>query len=154
MGLPAGQQRVLDSIEDALRAAEPKLASMFAIFARLTCGEARPAREELPDRHGLRSWSAASRPARTLRRVRARQLRRPSAGAPPPLMRRAAARPRRPRLRLLFIGQLMAVLAVLGLLIGLGTTMTPAACATQTGVSATAAHSRVVPAACRGGLGK
>ncbi len=48
----------------------------------------------------------------------------------------------------------MAILAVLGLLIGLGTSMTPAACATQTGVSATAAHSRVVPAACRGGLGK
>ncbi len=48
----------------------------------------------------------------------------------------------------------MAILAVLGLLIGFGSSMTPAACATQAGVSATAAHSRVVPAACRGGLGK
>ena len=127
---------------------------MFAIFARLTRGEARPAREELPDRHGLRSWSAASRPSQGATAgpgpaVAATVGRRAAA-----VMRPAAARPRRPRLRLLFIGQLMAILAVLGLLIGLGTSMTPAACATQTGVSATAAHSRVVPAACRGGLGK
>lgn len=154
MGLPAGQQRVLDSIEDALRAAEPKLASMYAIFARLTRGEARPAREELPERSSLRSWSAASRRARALQRARARRQRRQAVpGVAEPLMR-PAARPRRPLMRVLFIGPLMAILAVLGLLIGFGSSMTPAACATQAGVSATAAHSRVVPAACRGGLGK
>lgn len=150
MGLPAGQQRVLDSIEDALRAAEPKLASMYAIFARLTRGEARPAREELPERRSLRSWSAASRRAR----AQARQQRRQAVpGAAQPLMR-PAARPRRPLMRVLFIGQLMAILAVLGLLIGFGSSMTPAACTTPAGISATAAHTRVVPAACRGGLGK
>ncbi len=57
-------------------------------------------------------------------------------------------------MRVLFIGQLMAILAVLGLLIGFGSSMTPAACTTQAGESATAAHSHMVQAACRGGLGK
>ena len=40
MGLPAVQQRVLDRIEGTLKASEPHLAAMFAIFARLTAGEA------------------------------------------------------------------------------------------------------------------
>jgi len=35
MSLPAGQQRVLHGIEGALKASEPQLASMFAIFAQL-----------------------------------------------------------------------------------------------------------------------
>jgi Protein of unknown function (DUF3040) len=39
MSLPAGQQRVLDSMENRLRADEPHLASMFGIFARLSVGE-------------------------------------------------------------------------------------------------------------------
>jgi hypothetical protein len=42
MSLPAGQQRILDAIEDALRASEPLLASMFAIFDRLSTNEAWP----------------------------------------------------------------------------------------------------------------
>ena len=39
MGLPACQQRVLDRMEDALRASEPHLTSMYTIFARLNTGE-------------------------------------------------------------------------------------------------------------------
>jgi hypothetical protein len=39
MSLPARQQRVLDMIEGVLQASEPKLAAMFAMFARLTGGE-------------------------------------------------------------------------------------------------------------------
>jgi hypothetical protein len=39
MALPACQQRALDRIEGALRASEPRLASMYAIFGRLNAGE-------------------------------------------------------------------------------------------------------------------
>src|SRR5580658_9200589 len=39
MSLPARQLRVLGSIEGRLRAADPHLTSMFAIFARLNVGE-------------------------------------------------------------------------------------------------------------------
>jgi hypothetical protein len=39
MSLPASQQRALGSIEVGLRAADPRLASMYAIFARLNTGE-------------------------------------------------------------------------------------------------------------------
>ena len=48
MSLPAGQQRTLDAIAEGLCTSEPKLASMFAIFTRLTQNEARPRREQLP----------------------------------------------------------------------------------------------------------
>src|SRR5580704_7329541 len=39
MSLPACQQRTLDHLEGALRASEPKLTSMYAIFAQLNAGE-------------------------------------------------------------------------------------------------------------------
>ena len=39
MSLPACQQRALDRMEGALRASEPHLASMYAIFDRLNAGE-------------------------------------------------------------------------------------------------------------------
>jgi hypothetical protein len=39
MSLPTGQQRVLDRMEDALRASEPRLNSMYAMFACLSVGE-------------------------------------------------------------------------------------------------------------------
>ena len=39
MALPACQQRALDRMEGALRASEPDLASMYAIFGRLNAGE-------------------------------------------------------------------------------------------------------------------
>src|SRR5579862_1862024 len=52
MGLPAVQQRVLDRMEGALRASEPHLAAMFAIFTRLSAGE--PVRRE--SLTGRRRW--------------------------------------------------------------------------------------------------
>jgi hypothetical protein len=52
MSLPAGQERVLHDIEGALKASEPHLASMFAIFARLNQGE--PVGAELVQRSRLR----------------------------------------------------------------------------------------------------
>lgn len=48
MSLPACQQRELDRIEESLHASEPRLASMFAMFTRLTRGEAPAATERLP----------------------------------------------------------------------------------------------------------
>jgi hypothetical protein len=39
MSLPACQQRAIDRMEGVLRASEPRLTSMFAIFARLNDGE-------------------------------------------------------------------------------------------------------------------
>src|SRR6266576_4977000 len=39
MSLPACQQRALDRMEGALRASEPRLASMYTIFGRLNSGE-------------------------------------------------------------------------------------------------------------------
>ena len=47
MSFPAGQQRILDGIAEALRMTEPRLASMFAIFARLAKDEPPPRRERL-----------------------------------------------------------------------------------------------------------
>jgi hypothetical protein len=46
--LPASQQQVLDHVESALQECEPRLASMFAIFTRLTRSEAVPRTESLP----------------------------------------------------------------------------------------------------------
>jgi hypothetical protein len=47
MSLPACQQRVLDTIENALQKREPRLASMYAMFTRLTHGEGLPRTERL-----------------------------------------------------------------------------------------------------------
>src|SRR5260370_28264215 len=49
MSLPARQQVVLDQIERVLAAADPRLKSMFAAFARLTSPEALPATEVISD---------------------------------------------------------------------------------------------------------
>jgi hypothetical protein len=50
MSLPARQRRALDAIERALRASEPRLNGMFAIFARLTREEEPVRAERLPRR--------------------------------------------------------------------------------------------------------
>jgi hypothetical protein len=47
MGLPVGQQKHLDKIESSLRASDPRLASLFTIFTRLSQDEAMPALEQL-----------------------------------------------------------------------------------------------------------
>jgi hypothetical protein len=54
MGLPVRQRRVLDSIESKLRGSDPRLAAMFAIFARLTRDEEMPRIEELRHRAAMR----------------------------------------------------------------------------------------------------
>jgi hypothetical protein len=53
MGLPARQRRRLERIENALRGSDPRLAALYAIFARLTTDEEMPRIEQL--RHGLRA---------------------------------------------------------------------------------------------------
>ena len=47
MSLPAGQQRMLDGIEDWMRAHDSRLASLFATFTRLTRHEEMPGFEQL-----------------------------------------------------------------------------------------------------------
>jgi hypothetical protein len=47
MSLPACQQRILDRIDGTLQARDPRLASLFSIFTRLTRHEPMPGREEL-----------------------------------------------------------------------------------------------------------
>ena len=63
MSLPAGQQRALDAIAEGICTGEPKLASMFAIFARLSKNELPPRREQLIAEPGVRGW-LMSLPAR------------------------------------------------------------------------------------------
>ena len=48
MTLPARQRRVLDGIEGALQASEPRMASMFAIFTRLAENDRSALPERLP----------------------------------------------------------------------------------------------------------
>jgi len=50
MGLPVRQRRVLYRIESALRGSDPKLAALYAIFARLTRDEEMPRAEQLRHR--------------------------------------------------------------------------------------------------------
>jgi hypothetical protein len=128
MGLPAGQQRTLDTIEEALRTAEPRLAAMFSIFTRLTGNEARPHREQLPSARGWRTRLRCPLSHRRARTGRPRQ----AATEPGGLLRLGGQR----LPRLLMLGQLMAILLVVGLLIGISATMRPTACS-----SAAATHS-------------
>jgi hypothetical protein len=50
MGLPVRQRRVLERIDSALRGSDPKLAALYAIFARLTRDEEMPRAEQLRHR--------------------------------------------------------------------------------------------------------
>ncbi len=47
MGLPVRQRRVLEQIENTLRGSDPRLAALYAIFARLTRDEEMPRVEQL-----------------------------------------------------------------------------------------------------------
>lgn len=53
MGLPARQRRVLERIEGTLRGSDPKLAALYAIFARLNRDEEMPRIEQVM--HGVRA---------------------------------------------------------------------------------------------------
>jgi hypothetical protein len=136
MGLPAGQQRVLDSIEEALGTAEPRLTAMYAIFTRLTGNEARPHREQLPSARGWRSWPVRLRPALSRRRRRSH-----SRPWQPDVLACQGGKSARPFRRVLMLGQLTAILMMLGLLIGItATTMRPAACASSLWARHTTTH--------------
>jgi hypothetical protein len=50
MGLPAGQQRILEKIDVKLTESDPRLNSLFAIFTRLTHTEAMPWIEQVTPR--------------------------------------------------------------------------------------------------------
>jgi hypothetical protein len=50
MGLPVRQRRVLERIDGALRGSDPRLAALYAIFARLTRDEEMPRVEQLRHR--------------------------------------------------------------------------------------------------------
>ncbi len=146
MGLPVGQQRVLDSIEEALGTAEPRLAAMYAIFTRLTGNEARPHREQLSSARGWRAWPTRLRHARVGRHGRGGRCRPQSEPAGLMAVRRTGARGARPFPRLLMLGQSMAILAILGLVIGVTATMRPAACTSALAARHAATH---LAAACR-----
>jgi hypothetical protein len=47
MGLPASQRKILERIENALCGSDPRLASLFSIFTRLTHDEEMPRIEEI-----------------------------------------------------------------------------------------------------------
>lgn len=82
MSLPACQQRILDTIAGTLQVRDPRLASMFAIFTKLSRQEPMPAAEALQVsrlRWALRrmQWNArrVRRKARRLRQTGARRSR-------------------------------------------------------------------------------
>lgn len=50
MGLKPSEQQALCSIEDRISGSDPGLASMLAMFTRLTAGQAPPARESIQPR--------------------------------------------------------------------------------------------------------
>ena len=75
MGLPFGQQRVLESIEGKLAESDPRLFSLFSIFTRLNLAEkmpwieqvaVRPVADRLARVAGWFRWSAR-RPAARIR---------------------------------------------------------------------------------------
>jgi hypothetical protein len=131
MSLPVGQQRVLDDIEGVLQASEPRLASMYAIFTRLTKNELRPRREELPAgrvRLGrLRSCLSVRRMIRAIT---------PRAWGPVP--------------RALVLAEIITVLAAVGVLIGLTLHTVRGACASGLSVHSALTHTR---AGCRAQAG-
>jgi hypothetical protein len=136
VGLPAAQQRVLDTIENALRASEPRLSAMYSIFTRLAKNDARPLREQLPFRRGWRCWLAgAGERLSAHRRLRNYQHRRYLVSRPPG--------GRRAQRRLLVLGQFVAVLALVGVLVGAAMTVPSGGCVPSVGLRSASAARRV-----------
>ncbi|HYK30438.1 MAG TPA: hypothetical protein VEV63_00700 [Streptosporangiaceae bacterium] len=78
MTLTARQRRTLDTIEQHLGAREPRLASMFAMFTKLTKDELPPTLETIE----LRRWNWLAEPiARSRRRYQRRRRARANNGA-------------------------------------------------------------------------
>jgi len=74
MGLPVRQRRVLEQIETTLNGTDPRLAALYAIFARLNRDEEMPRVEQL--RHGARLFVARLRLLPVILRSRLRRRRR------------------------------------------------------------------------------
>jgi hypothetical protein len=77
MSLPAGQQKILDRIEAALRDSDPRLMALFVMFGRLTRDEEMPRVEELKARLvRFRAWAACrTAPVRRLAARRSERIR-------------------------------------------------------------------------------
>jgi hypothetical protein len=129
MSLPAGQQRVLEGIAEALRKTEPRLTSMFAIFTRLANDEPPPRREQLaavgPIAFLLAAWRR------------------------PPRWEMSSGR--RPRRLMMLISQLAIAFIVLAALVGL-TSVAPGRCAGPTRPAPAAVSSHQVCRAQAGAL--
>lgn len=80
MSISEHEQQVLESIENDLASAGPKLASMLAIFARLTAGEEMPVRE--PIRRAVSAPPARVRADAVTRGAGPRRIRPQRAGRP------------------------------------------------------------------------
>jgi hypothetical protein len=119
MSLPPAQQRVLDSMADALRASEPRLAAMFAIFTRLNRFEASPRREQLPRQRRLR----LALPKVSLRSART-----------------SGTHLHEFWLHLLIASPLAIAVLVVGLVFGLGSHSPPPGCSVLPGAHVTAQH--------------
>jgi len=130
MSLPAGQQRVLDGIAEALGLTEPRLASMFAIFTRLAKDEPPPFREQLTAERPLASLLAVGRRSQ----------------------RRCISPGRRTRRMMLIISQLAIAFIVLAALTGL-TTSAAARCTGAPRLVASVAIARQACTAAAGGVG-
>jgi hypothetical protein len=123
MSLPVGQQRVLDDIEDALQASEPRLASMYAIFTRLTKNELRPRREELSvGRLRLGLLRCGTMVGRVIRAITAKGW------GPVP--------------RAVVLAQIITILAALGVLIGLTVHTVRGACSSSLAAHPALIHTR------------
>jgi hypothetical protein len=144
MSLPPAQQRMLDSMSEALRASEPRLAAMFALFTRLTKNEGTPRREELPAQQRFR-----------LSLVRRRSRRRASGSTKRPGRREGSGRrlatpsrhvasypgPGRLLLRQVLIASPLAVaLVIVGLVLGLNSHTASPGCTGAAGAHVTAGH--------------
>src|SRR5262249_4325397 len=75
MSLPARQLRKLEEIEGGLTSSDPRLRSLFAIFTRLTRGEAMPWFEEVPVRPVVDALAAVRAAARRIARRPAARVR-------------------------------------------------------------------------------
>jgi hypothetical protein len=69
MPMPVGQRRILSRMEKAIRASDPRLASILGMFGRLNHGEEMPAAEQLlaRGRFALRSLPRKLAPGRDRR---------------------------------------------------------------------------------------
>jgi hypothetical protein len=103
MSLPRCQQRALDAMAAGLQATEPRLAAMFAMFARLATDEAAPGREQLPP---TRWYVVVLGRLRALLRVPRRRS-------------RSGRAPRRRARRTLIFGQVAIAAVICAVLLGL-----------------------------------